>query len=263
MKELAYVNGKICPLADAKISILDPGFLYGDGCFESLRTFGRKPFLLQEHLKRLLAGLRTLKIKPPASLIEITKLIDNLLDQSQLNEAYIKLIITRGVKKPSLIIFVRPLPQRKKSNNKIVISRWIRPEQPISRLKTLNYLNNLLVAADEKISGADEVIQVDSNGYVTEGTKSNIFIVKHNVIIIPPTTLPILPGVIRAHVIKLAKRLGYKVVERKFKVKELLQANEVFITNSLLGVQPINLLDKKIFKTGSITRELIKQFKRT
>ncbi|MBI5399207.1 aminotransferase class IV [Candidatus Saganbacteria bacterium] len=260
MKELAYVNGKISTLADAKISILDRGFLYGDGCFESLRTFDGKPFLLPEHLHRLWHGLKILKIKPPVKIDALKIIVDQLITQSRLPNAYIKIIITRGAERPSLIIFVRPLPKSGRNKNKIVISRWIKPELPTSRLKTLNYLNNQLIGTEGALSDAGEVIQVASDGFVTEGTKSNIFIVKRGAIITPPTPLPILPGVIRAYVIKLARRLGHKVIENKFKVRELLQADEVFITNSLLDIQPITKVNKTVINRDTITQALIKNF---
>lgn len=261
MKKI-FINGKIVNEEDAKISIFDRGFLYGDGLFESLRTFNGEPFLLDEHLKRLFKSAAELKIKIPYSKTKIKKIVARLLKLNKFKESYIKIIVTRGevkthglsqknVKgKASVTIIIEKIAERKSNKTwKIITVKSARGKT--AKIKSLNYLENIMTKAAAEKAGADEAIFIDQNGYVLEGTISNIFIVKNGVLITPPLSLPILPGTTRQHIIKLARRKKIKVKEKKIKLKDLYGADEVFLTMAGRGITNI----KKV-NTNSILDRL-------
>ncbi|NQU17544.1 MAG: aminotransferase class IV [Candidatus Saganbacteria bacterium] len=257
-----YINGKITKKTD--ISIFDRGFLYGDGAFESLRTYKGIPFLLDQHLKRLSETCIILKIPPPKDIFNI---INKLMRKNHLKEAYIKIIVTRGESKehglspkkasgkPTLIIIckkIKDLPIN--TLCKAIVYKKPRTSWIGSRLKTLNYLENILakIAADKAL--ANEALFQDEKGNILEGTVSNVFIVKNGVLITSPLSMPILPGVTRNYIIKLAKKLKIKVFEKNFKKKDLKTADESFITSSGPGIIPINK------KAGLITKKLMEEY---
>lgn len=280
MENRVYLNGKILP--EAKISVMDRGLLYGDGVFESLRTYQGKPFLLPEHLRRLKHGLKILKIKETRNQITETRMaeiIKKLMKVNHLKEAYLKIIVTRGkVKshgldpkkvrgKPTIIILVEKALKYPKETYtkgwKAIISSIGRTNIPTSRIKSLNYLDNILAKMEAQKAKADEAFLLDEKGVVIEGTISNVFIVKDKIIYTPSLKDPVLPGVTRSFVIKLAKRAGFKVVEKSFPPKELYHADECFVTFSGAGIIPITYVNKKRIgkgKVGSITTKLINSY---
>ncbi|MFA4857983.1 MAG: aminotransferase class IV [Candidatus Margulisiibacteriota bacterium] len=293
-----YINGKLTNSRDAKISIFDRGFMYGDGVFESLRTYNRKPFLLNEHLKRLFDAAKKLKIVISClptgtanSKAQIPTQIKNLLKINGLNEAYLKIIITRGrskqhglsiknaAQKPTFIIIAEKIAPAASADSdraggrvwKIIVVKTARAQSIgaqnkrhrlpiISTIKSLNYLENILAKTEAEKSGADEAIFLDKEGNVLEGTVSNIFIVKNGVLITPPLTLPILPGVTRAYIIKLARQLKIKVREKKFKLKELLAASECFLSFSGEGIVPVEQINQHKFPAGAVSANLRRAF---
>jgi len=271
-----YLNGKIVSIENAKISVLDRGLLYGDGVFESLRTYYRRPFLLDEHLKRLLAGARFLKIRAPYSLTQLKLAVFKTIAANQFREYYIKIILTRGETrghgldpsnisgKPNLIILVEELKEYPKTlyakGWKAIISSIRRTEIPTSRIKSLCYLDNILAKMEAKKQGADEAFMLDERGHVVEGTVSNIFIVKLDTIYTPPTEEPILSGITRNLVLKIAKRSAFKAVERAIDPKDLYNCDECFVTMSGAGIIPVTKIwNKKIGngKCGPIAQKLI------
>ncbi|OGB90266.1 hypothetical protein A2625_02970 [candidate division WOR-1 bacterium RIFCSPHIGHO2_01_FULL_53_15] len=271
-----YLNGKIVPLENARISVLDRGFLYGDGVFESLRTYNRRPFLLEEHLKRLLFGAQQLKIKVQYSLSQLKSAVLKTVSANDFKEHYIKIIISRGEAKghgldpsnskgkPTVIVLceeLKPYPSSLYENGwQAIISKIIRPQVPTSRIKSLCYVDNMLARIEAKKKWADEAFMLDEKGHVVEGTVSNIFIVRNNVIITPPVAEPILQGITRALVLKLAKRAGIRVAEKVIYPEDILTANECFATMSGAGIVPVTYLGKKKIgdgKCGPIARNLI------
>ncbi|OGB88028.1 hypothetical protein A3H38_05855 [candidate division WOR-1 bacterium RIFCSPLOWO2_02_FULL_46_20] len=275
----AYINGKIIPLKDAKISVLDRGLLYGDGVFESLRTYNGRPFLLEEHIKRLLKGLKTLKIRSPLSAKQFKLAVLKTLASNKFKESYIKIIVTRGEAqghgldpaqtsgRPTLIMLVeeqKPTPKKLYVQGwKVIISSIIKPNAPTSRIKTLNYADNILAKLEAKKNGANEAFLLDKNGDVAEGTVSNVFIVKRGNLYTPAKESPILPGLTRELVIKLAKQSASRVFEKNLSPEELYAADECFITLSGIGIVPItSVWNKKIGngKCGHITASLIKLY---
>ncbi len=278
-KTKAYINGKIVPLNEAKISISDRGFSYGDGVFESLRTYQSKPFLLEEHIKRLLRGAGSLRIRRPLPAAKMKLAVLRTIRSNKFKESYIKIILTRGDSKrhgldparasnrPNLVILVeeqKPYPKKMFTKGwKAVVSSIIRPDTPTSRIKSLCYLDNILAKMEAKRTGADEAFMLDENGYILEGTVSNIFMVRFGTIYTPPKDAPILPGLTRNLVIRLARQSAFRVLEKAISPKELYTAEECFVTFSGPGIVPITRIwNKKIGsgKCGPVTASLIKLY---
>jgi len=275
-KNKVFLNGKIVPLGEAKISVLDRGFSYGDGVFESLRTYRGSPFLLEEHIKRLLRAARSLRIRRPLPAAKLKLAVLRTIQANKFRESYIKIILTRGDAKrhglspgrtpnrPNLVILVeeqKPYPNKMFTRGwKAVISRIIRPEIPTSRIKSLCYLDNILAMMEAKKAGADEAFMLDENGYIVEGTVSNIFMVRFGTIYTPPKEAPILAGITRKLVIKLARQSAFRVIEKAISPKELYTAEECFATFSGPGIVPVTRIwNKKIGsgKCGPVTASLI------
>ena len=275
-KTKIYLNGKIVPLEQATVSILDRGLLYGDGIFESLRTYNRKPFLLDEHVKRLLRGLKLLRIRPPLSASQFKLAVLKTLRANRFKESYIKIMVTRGIAKehglgptkiagkPSVIILIeeqKPFPKTLFSTGwKAIVSSVVRTETPSSRIKSLCYLDSVLAKMEAKRNAANEAFLLDERGNLAEGTISNIFLVKLGTIYTPSEDAPILPGITRNLVIKLAKQAAFHVVVKMITPKELYTAEECFVTFSGAGIVPVTKIWKKKIgngKCGSITASLI------
>lgn len=275
-----YINGKIIDQVNAAISVFDRGLFYGDGVFDSLRTYNQEPFQLEQHIKRLLRGAKSLSIRSLPSAGQLKTAVIKTIKANGYKESFIRVIITRGpakkrglsiksaTGKPSVIIVVyeqKPYPKTLYSNGwKAIISQIVRPDAPSSRIKSLNYLNNLLAKREADKARADEAIMLDEKGYLAEGTISNIFIVKHGTIYTPPRTAPILLGLTRNLAIKLARQSAFKIIEKNITPKELYTADECFITFSSAGIVPITKIwQKKIGngRPGYVTTSLIELYK--
>lgn len=256
-----YVNGKIIPYEKACISVLDRGLHYGDGAFESLRTFNGKPFMLKEHLERLRRSVSAIKI-PITKMQDTNKLqyaINKLIKLNKFKESYIKIIVTRGEMKrtgismrninggPTVIILVLPQeiwPKKEYEKGwKAIVSSIIRPDSIRTHIKSLNYLDCLLAKMEAEKAGAHEAFLTDVNGNILEGASSNVFIVKRGIIFTAPLSAPILAGTMRSWALKKIKQMKLKYKEKFFDSKELLSADECFITNSAVGVMPIVKID--------------------
>ncbi len=262
-----------------KISVMDRGFLYGDGVFESLRTYRRRPFLLEEHLKRLLREAKQLKIRLPFSPSRLKLMVLKAVARSEFKECYIKIIVTRGearghgldfsnsIGKPSVIVLVEELKEYPKSifvdGWKAIISSVRRADVPSSRIKSLCYLDNAIAKTEARKAGADEAFMLDEKGHVVEGTVSNIFMVKLGTIYTPPAEAPILRGITRDLVMKLAKQSAIRLVEKMIDPKELYNCDECFITFSGAGIVPVTRIwNRKIGsgRCGPVTQKLIQLY---
>lgn len=278
-KAKVYVNGKIVPIEDAKISVLDRGLAYGDGAFETLRTYRGKPFQLEAHIKRLLRALKLIRIRPAPSAAQIKLAVLKVLASNKFKETYLKIMVTRGEAKqhgldprkgagrPNLIVLAeeqKPYPKDTFTRGwKAVVSSVMRPNTVTSRIKSLCYLDNVLAKYEAGKTGADEALLLDERGNIAEGTISNIFVVKFQTIYTPPLDAPILAGLTRELVIKLARQSAFRVVEKAITPKELYTADECFITFSGPGVVPVTRIwNKKIGsgKCGAVTASLVKLY---
>ena len=277
-ERLVYINGELVPESEAKISVFDHGFLYGDGVFEGIRAYRGVVFKLREHIERLYDSAKFLRIEIPMSREDLMEAILETVRRNGLSDCYIRVVVTRGVgdlgldprkcEKPSIIIIARPMaPLLGKRSVSLIISSVRRDgvDATNHQAKSLNYLNNILAKLEAINAGADDAVMLDSRGFVSEATGENIFIVKDERIMTPPPTSGILSGITRDCVIELARRLGYEVVERELTPFELLTADEVFLTGTAAEIVPVESVNgRKIGERvpGPITERLIREFEK-
>ncbi|MEI7856861.1 MAG: branched-chain-amino-acid transaminase [Methanomicrobiales archaeon] len=276
---IIYYDGKFVPDDQAKVSVFDHGFLYGDGVFEGIRAYNGKIFRLKEHLDRLYDSAKTIDIHPPISKEEMTEAICETLRKNNLENAYIRPIITRGVgdlgldprkcPKPSVIIIAVTWGAMygdlyEKGLKGVTVSVRRNPAESMPpNVKSLNYLNNILAKIEANYKGGDEAIFFDTNGYLSEGSGDNLYIVKNGEIITPPT-LNNLRGVTRMVLIEIATSLGITVKEQNMGYFDLYTADEIICTGTAAEVAPITWVDGRTIgngKPGPITRQLMAAFK--
>jgi len=279
---LIYIDGEFYPKSEAKVSVYDHGLLYGDGVFEGIRAYNGTVFKLQEHLDRLYRSAHAIKLRIPLAKKEMTEAVLKTLRKNNLKDAYIRLVVTRGIgdlgldpkkcPKPTVIIITDPRIQiygaDVKQKGLTVIISWVRRDSVDAtshEIKSLNYLNSILAKIEANDAGVDEAICLDKNGFVCEGTGENIFIVKEGKIATPPISTGILAGITRERVMKLAEDLEYTVVERNITPNELFNADEVFFTGTAAEVVPVTEINRRVIgdgKPGPITKRLMKEFDR-
>jgi len=263
-----YFNGKIIDFNKVSISPNDLGFLRGYGVFDAMRTFGKKPFLLEEHWNRLVNSAEKLNISILISKEEFSDIIDTLLDKNNLEDVSIKTVLTGGISdngitmngEPTLLITVDdinvfiPSQEFFKKGAKVITLDF---KRFLPKVKTLNYIAAIKEQERKDETGAQEIIYVN-DGIVLEGATSNVFIVKDNKII---TSIDdILMGTTRNFAVELAKKNDLKIEERTVKVEELFSADEIFITGSYKWILPITNVDEKTIglgKIGEITKKIM------
>jgi len=276
---IIYIDGKYLPDDKARISVFDHGFLYGDGVFEGIRAYNGKIFRLKEHLDRLYDSAKTIDIKPPISKEEVTEVICEVLRRNKLDNAYIRPIISRGVGDLGLDPRKCPIPSvivittswgamygdlYEKGLRAITVSVRRNPADALPpNVKSLNYLNNILAKIEANYKGGDEAIFFDTNGYISEGSGDNLYIVKNGEIL-TPHTLNNLRGVTRMVVLEIAKSLGITVKEQNLGYFDLYSADEVICTGTAAEVAPITWIDGRTIGTGKpgpVTRQLMASFR--
>ncbi|MDH5806190.1 MAG: branched-chain-amino-acid transaminase [Candidatus Methanomethylicaceae archaeon] len=282
MKEqLIYINGELVPKSEAKISVFDHGFLYGDGVFEGIRAYNGYVFKLYEHLDRLYASAHTIMLPIPLTKKEMAEAVINTLRVNSLRDAYVRLVVTRGegdlgldprkCKKPNIIIIageLTVLPKEVYERGVRAMICWVRRDRidaTSHEVKSLNYLNSILAKIEANIANFDEAIMLSSDGYVCEGTAENIFLVKNNELYTPPTYTGALPGITRQVVIEIAKNNNINVKEKLLTVHELFNADELFFTGTGVEIIPVvEVSGRKIGngKPGEITSFIIEEFKK-
>jgi len=277
---LVYLNGEFVPESEAKISVFDHGFLYGDGVFEGIRAYNGRVFKLKEHIDRMYDCARVIKLKIPLTKEEFINAILETLRKNNLRDAYIRPIVTRGVgdlglnpdicKNPQVIIITKPwgamygdLYEKGLKAVTVTVRRNAIDSLP-PNIKSLNYLNNILAKIEANAKGGDEAIFLDHNGYISEGSGDNIFIVKNGVVYTPPT-LNNLRGITRAVTIEIIKKLGIPFVETNLGLFDLYSADEMFVTGTAAEICPITIIDGREVgdgKPGEITRKLMQEFRK-
>ena len=277
--EKVFVNGSFVNVSRAKISVFDRGFLYGDGLFETMRSYWGEVFRLENHLDRLFRSAKEIEISFSYTRKELKDIIKRILRINSLSEAYIRLTLSRGVSETGLI------SKSKSSATMVIVARKFKPlspseyrrgwrativetrqnqASPVSRLKSLNFLNNILARKEAKAKGVDEGILLNTVGDVTEASTSNIFLVKRGIVITPPEESGLLPGITRRVVLELTTPLGLKVYKRIISLDELMGAEEAFLTNSLIEIMPLVEIDgRRIGKgePGPVTERIHKAYK--
>ncbi len=277
---LIYIDGEFLPKAEAKVSVFDHGLLYGDGVFEGIRSYNGRVFKLDEHLERLYDSAKSIMLQIPTPIEIMKEKVLETLRLNDLTEAYIRLVVTRGVgdlgldpdkcPKPTIIIIADKIslyPPKFYEEGLEIITVSIRrnyAEAINPRIKSLNYLNNILAKIEGKQAGAEEVLMLNADGYVAECSGDNIFWIKNEVLVTPPVHMGILEGVTRNSVIDLAREAGMQVEERVFTRHDLYVADECFLTGTAAEVIPVVKIDRRAIgdgQPGKITQKLIDAFR--
>ena len=277
---LIYIDGEFLPKAEAKVSVFDHGLLYGDGVFEGIRSYNSRVFKLDEHLERLYDSAKSIMLQIPIPIETMKETVLETLRRNHLREAYIRLVVTRGVgdlgldpdkcPTPSIIIIADKItlyPQKFYEDGLEIVTVSVRrnySEAINPRIKSLNYLNNILAKIEGKQSGAEEVLMLNAEGYVVECSGDNIFWVKNEVLVTPPVHIGILEGVTRNSVIDLARDAGMQVEERVFTRHDLYIADECFLTGTAAEVIPVVKIDRRAIgdgQPGKVTEKLIAAFR--
>ena len=275
------MNGRFIEKGRACVSFLDHGFLYGDGVFETLRAYNGKIFMVKEHIKRLFSSTGAIRIKMPFSMPEIEKILYKTIGINKIEGAYIRITVTRGTGEPGLDTFscksssvivyaknIRPHPERmyRQGIRAVIVGvNKIPPGSLNPAVKSCNFLSNIMAKIEARALGATEGIMLSQEGYVAEGTASNIFMVKKEVLTTPLVSTGILEGITRQVVIKIARKSKIKVIEEKIKKEQLYNSDEIFLTSTLLEVMPVTEIDGRIVangKPGTLTRLLLDKYRK-
>ncbi|HLF18238.1 MAG TPA: branched-chain-amino-acid transaminase [Candidatus Omnitrophota bacterium] len=273
-----YLNGKFVERAEAKVSVFDHGLLYGDGAFEGIRSYNRLVFKLSEHIDRLYQTAKAIRIDPLMTKQQMAQAIVDTLKKNNLDNAYIRVVVTRGegdlgldpkkcYGKPGIIIISDKITLYPKDfyvkGMEVITAKTIRnnPNAVDPKLKTLNYLNNILAKIEASDQGYQEAIMLDYKGAVSECTGDNIFIVKKGVLITPKQN--ILLGITRQAVLDLAKAERIKTQEKLITLKEVYKADECFLTGTAAEVIPVVKVDGRTIGAGNpgpVTKKLMTMF---
>lgn len=274
-----YINGKFVEKQEAKVSVFDHGFLYGDGVFEGIRSYNGLVFRLKEHIDRLYETLHTLLLDPKMTKAQMIKAVVDTLKINKLKDGYIRLIVSRGdgdlgldpkkcFGRPKVIIItdrivLYPAELYQKGMAIITVPTTKNYVNAIdSELKSLNYLNNILAKIEAANGGYREAIMLDSNGYVAECTGDNIFIVKNGVLSTP--LFGRLKGITRGAILDIASRLKIKTQEGLITRHQVYNSDECFLTGTAAELIPVVTVDGRAIgngQPGGVTKKLLKAFR--
>ncbi|MEA1931326.1 MAG: aminotransferase class IV [Euryarchaeota archaeon] len=257
-----HVDGDLVAADEATVNVRDRGFLYGDAAFETMRAYGGEVFEWEAHMDRLAETCQVLGLDHGLSDGDLRERVDETLAANTLQEAYIRLSITRGVQPgkltpdeavdPTVVVIVSELPRGGQGSQPVwdgpatlqtVKTKRIPDASIPARAKTHNYLNGILARLELRVTGADEALLVDAEGHVTEGATSNLFFVRDNALRTPSLDGPVLPGITRRVILELAREEGIPVEEGQYSPEEIRSADEVFLTNSTWELRPVETVD--------------------
>ena len=274
-----WINGTLFEKQDAKISVYDHGLLYGDGVFEGLRSYGSNVFRLDEHLARLWNSAKAILLEIPISREEMAKAVNDTLKANGLKDAYIRLIVTRGAgslgldpnrtANPQVIIItdhITVYPEELYRQGLEIITASTLRNHPAAlnpRIKSLNYLNNILAKIESLQAGCMEALMLNHKGEVAECTADNIFLVRDGILLTPPTDAGVLEGITRQAVIELARSSGREVREVSLTRHDVYIADECFLTGTAVEVIAVVKVDSRKIGSGApgpITRDLKERF---
>lgn len=278
---VVYIDGKFYDKReDAKVSVWDHGFLYGDGIFEGIRVYNGKVFKCREHLQRLYDSAKTLNIKIPMDIDEMEKTMLETIRKTKMVDCYIRLVVSRGVgdlgldprkcPKPTVVIIVDTIklfPKELYEKGVRVIIASTRKnfmESVNPNVKSLNYLNNIMAKIEAVHAGVPEAIIINVHGYVTEGTADNIFVIKNGVVKTPPPYAGILVGITRNVIMDIARELGIPVQETNMTSHDLYTADEIFLSGTAAEMIPVVEVDGRTVKEGKpgpIYRKLLENLR--
>ncbi len=281
MSLTVYINGQLLPKEDAKISVYDHGLLYGDGVFEGIRSYNGKVFRLEEHLERLWESAHAIFLQIPMTKEALGKAISATLNANNIRDGYIRLIVTRGAgalgldpnrtSDPQVIIITDHItlyPEEYYSNGlEIITASTIRNHSAAlsPRIKSLNYLNNVLAKIEAIQAGTFEALMLNTRGEVAEATGDNVFLVRDGDLLTPSLDAGILDGITRQVVISLARAEGLLVKEISLTRHDVYIAEECFLTGTAAEIIPVVRVDGRTIgsgKPGPVTRDLMEQFRK-
>lgn len=280
MSRIIYLNGKYLPEEEAKVSVFDHGFLYGDGVFEGIRAYRGRVFKLDEHLARLYESAKSIMLDIPETYGEMREATLETIRKNGLSDAYIRIVISRGfgdlgldprkcpkattvIIASTIVLFPAELYEKGLPVITVATRRNV-PDALDPQIKSLNYLNNILVKIEANRAGVLEAIMLNAQGYVAEGTGDNVFIVKKGNILTPPTYVGALNGITRQVIIDQAVEAGYTMLERPFTRHDLYVADEIFLTGTAAEVIPVIDVDGRKIGDGTpgpVTGDLIRRFR--
>lgn len=280
MSRMVYLNGEIVPEEMAKVSVFDHGYLYGDGIFEGIRAYNGLVFKLDEHIKRLFQSAKTIMLNLGLSKEEIKEAIIKTVRANKLKDAYIRVVVSRGIgdlgldpdkcKKPNFVIIASEIAlydQELYANGLKVMTVPTRrngAEMVNPRIKSLNYLNNIMARIEANLMGVPEAIMLNNEGYVAECTGDNIFIIEGKNLITPPRYAGLLKGIKREVAMEIGESMGLKIKEELFTRYDLYNADECFLTGTAAEVIPVVEIDGRVIaegKPGQYTQKIVKEFR--
>jgi branched-chain amino acid aminotransferase len=280
MGSFASINGEIVPLEEARVPVLDNGFVFGDSVYEVLRTYGGRPFESGRHFRRMRASAERLGIPIPATNDELLARVRDLLARAGNIESYIRIVVTRGVGNssydfdavvgPTIVMIQRPLlpPPRRHYEEGIRVSAVaVRRNHPLSLdpvIKSSNLLNNILAVREGRARGADESVLLNLDGFVAEGASTNVFAARGETLRTPPLSAGILGGITREVVLELASSMEIRCREENLELRDLLEADEAFLSSTTREVLPVRQVDDTVLgdgRPGPITRRLMETFR--
>lgn len=275
-----FINGKLLDREEAAISVFDHGLLYGDGVFEGIRVYNGRIFRCDEHVERLFHSAHAIALEIPMSRAEVVNAMEETLSVNGLKDAYIRLLVTRGAgdlglnpflcSDPQVIIIADSIalypPEFYESGLELVTVATVRnhPSAVSPRMKSLNYLNNVLAKIECVQAGVQEGVMLNKDGYVAECTGDNIFIVCDGQLHTPPVHAGILAGITRAVVLELAEQAGIPALERDLTRFDLFVADECFLSGTAAELVPVVRIDGRVIgdgAPGSLTRRLLAMFR--
>jgi len=275
-----YIDGQFLDEANAKVSVFDHGLLYGDGIFEGIRAYNGRVFKLKEHIDRLFYSAKAILLNIPLSHAEIMRVVVDTCRQNGIRDGYIRLLVTRGVgglglnpnrcKKPSVIVIadkiqLYPAEMYERGLDIITVPTVRNLHSALNpAIKSLNYLNNILAKIEANNGGCEEAIMLNSEGYVSECTGDNIFIIKDGQMFTPPLSAGALYGITRGVVMELARLSGLPVSEPNLTRYDLFNADECFLTGTGAELIPVVKIDGRVVgtgKPGQVTKDLVTKYK--
>lgn len=280
MSELTiFMNGELIPASQAKVSVFDHGFLYGDGIFEGIRSYAGRVFKLEEHMDRLYASAKAILLEIPYTKKEMMEFVASTIRANNLKDSYIRLVVSRGpgdlgldphkCERPSVIIIADRIalyPKEMYENGLALASVAIRrpgTDMLNPAVKSLNYLNNVMAKIEANLRGLPEVLLLNQQGYVVEGTGDNVFAVKNGELYTPPPNAGILNGITRQVVLSLAQDMGVVCHEENLTLYDVYTADECFLTGTAAEIIPAVQCDGRSIGTGSVgpmVRQLVQSF---
>lgn len=281
MPKTVWINGSLVDAADAKVGVYDHGLLYGDGVFEGIRIYNGKVFEREAHLTRLFESAQAIRLAIPFTQSQLTDAIELARQSNDYTDCYVRLVVTRGIgalgisparcKTPSVFIIADVLelypPELYQKGMAVIVSSITRPGSNTlpPRVKSLNYLNNILAKIEANDIGVPEAIMLNAQGNVAEATADNVFVIKNGLVATPPASDGALEGITRGVVLKLCTRLGIPCLEKTLQRHDLYVADEMFLSGTGAELIPVTKVDGRVVKeglVGPITQKLFAAFRR-